>query len=119
MIMKLMTAIAAAILFASPLAFACDYPSRADMPDGISASTDDMMAGQNSVKAFMASMEEYLVCIEKEEEEAVAALIEPGDEALAKREAAIIKKYNAAVEDMELIAAKYNEQVRAYKAQAQ
>ncbi len=119
MIMKSMSAIAAAILFASPLAFACDYPPRADLPDGPSASKDDMLAGQKSVKDFMASMEEYLVCIEKEEEEAVAALIEPGDEALAKREAAIIKKYNAAVEDMELIAAKFNEQVRAYKAQAQ
>ena len=119
MIMKLMSAIAAAILFASPLAFACDYPSRADMPDGTSASTEDMMAGQKSVKAFMASMEEYLVCIEKEEEEAVAALVEPSDDELASRKAATNKKYNAAVEDMELIAAKYNEQVRAYKAQNQ
>ena len=119
MIMKLMSAIAAAILFASPLAFACDYPPRADLPDGISASTDDMLAGQKSVKAFMASMEEYLVCIEKEEKEAVAALIEPGDEELASRKSAVDKKYNAAVEDMELIAARFNEQVRAYKAQNQ
>ncbi len=30
----------------------------------------------------------------------------------------MIKKYNAAVEDMELVAAKFNEQVRAYKDQA-
>jgi hypothetical protein len=119
MIMKLMAASAAAILFASPLAFACDYPPRADLPDGTSASTDDMLAGQKSVKAFMASMEEYLVCIEKEEKEAVAALVEPGDEELARRKAAVTKKYNAAVEDMELIAAKFNEQVRAYKAQNQ
>ena len=114
-----MSAIAAAILFASPLAFACDYPSRADLPDGTSANSDEMMAGQKSVKAFMASTEEYLVCIEKEEKEAVAALIEPGDEELASRKSAVDKKYNAAVEDMELIAARFNEQVRAYKAQNQ
>ena len=119
MIMKLMSAIAAAILFASPLAFACDYPPRVDMPDGTSASTGEMMAGQKSVKAFMASMEEYLVCIEKEEEEAVAALVEPSDEELASRKSAVDKKYNAAVDGMQLIAAKFNEQVRAYKAQGQ
>jgi hypothetical protein len=119
MLMKLMSAIAAAILFASPLALACDYPPRADLPDGISASKDDMLAGQKSVKAFMASMEEYLVCIEKEEEEAVAALVEPGDEELDSRKAAVDKKYNAAVDDMQLIAARFNEQVRDYKAQNQ
>ncbi len=76
-----------------------------------------MRAGQKSVKAFMASMEEYLVCIEEEKEEAVAVLADPGDEELASREAAFNKKYNAAVEDMELIAARFNEQVRVYKAQ--
>ncbi len=119
MIMKSMSALAAAILFASPLAFACDYPPRAELPDGNSASRGDMLAGQKSVKAFMASMEEYLVCMEEEEEEAVAALLDPGDEELASREAAVIKKYNAAVEDMELVAARFNEQVRAYKAQGQ
>ncbi len=119
MIMKLMSAIAAAILFASPLAFACDYPPRADLPDGISASKDDMMAGQTSVKAFMASMEEYLACIEKEEEAAVGALVASDDDERANREATFNKKYNAAVEDMELVAARFNEQVRAYKAQGQ
>jgi len=116
--MKCMAAIAATILLASPLALACDYPSRADLPDGASASKADMLAGQKSVKAFMASMEEYLACIETEEQEAVTALVEPGDTELASREAAMIKKYNAAVEDMELVAAKFNEQVRAYKAQS-
>jgi len=116
MIMKSMTALAAAILFASPLAVACDYPPRAKLPNGAIASRDDMLAGQRSVKSFMAAMEEYLVCIDKEEEEAVAALVEPGDEELASREAAMTKKHNAGVEDMELIAAKFNDQVRAYKA---
>lgn len=114
-----MSVLAAAILFASPLALACDYPPRAVLPDGITASKEDMLAGQKSVKAFMASMEEYLACIDIEEKAAVAALVDPEDSELASRKAAIDKKYNAAVDDMELVAARFNEQVRAYKAQGQ
>lgn len=117
--MKFVISIFAAFLFASPLAFACDYPARAKLPDGTTASKDEMLAGQRSVKAFMASMEEYLTCIENEEQEAVAALDAPGAEELVRRETAIVKKYNAAVEDMELVAARFNDQVRAYKAKAQ
>ena len=43
--------------------------------------------------------------------------MDPSDDELASREAAITKKYNAAVEDMELKGARFNEQVRAYKDQ--
>ena len=117
MIKKSVAAIAAAMLLASSPAFACDYPQRADVPTGGMASKDDMLAGQKSVKAFMASMETYLACIETEEQEAVSELVNPGNDELASREAAMIKKYNAAVEDMELVAARFNEEVRAYKAQ--
>ena len=117
--MKFVISMFAAFLFASPLAFACDYPARAKLPIGATASKDDMLAGQKSVKAFMASMEEYLTCIENVEQEAVAALEAPNDEELAKLKTANVKKYNAAVEDMELVAARFNDQVRAYKAKGQ
>lgn len=110
-------AIAALLLFAAPLAIACDYPSRADVPNGATASKDEMLAGQRSVKAYMAAMDEYLACIDQEEKDAVAALAEPSDDELASREAAITKKYNAAVQEMELTAARFNEEVRAYNAQ--
>ena len=117
--MKLNITIAAAILLSSPFAFACDYPQRAELPIGATASKESMLAGQNSVKAYMAAMEEYLACIDSGEKEAVAALANPSDEELASREVAITKKYNAAVEEMELTAAKFNEEVRAYKAQGE
>ncbi len=114
--MKFVISIFAAFLFASPLVFACDYPARAKLPDGATASKDEMLAGQKSVKDFMTSMEEYLTCIENVEQEAVAALEAPNDEELAKLKTANVKKYNAAVEDMELVAARFNDQVRDYKA---
>ena len=118
MTMKSKLLIAAAMLFMSPLAFACNYPARAELPVGAAASKDDMLAGQRSVKTYMATMEEYLACIDEEEKDAVAALIDASENELASREAAITKKYNAAVEEMELTAAKFNDEVRAYKDQA-
>ncbi len=110
--------IASAILFIAPIAIACDYPKRADVPNGATATTEEMLAGQKSVKAYMAAMEEYLACIDSENEDAVAAMTGSSDDELARREAATIKKYNAAVEEMEVIAAQFNEEVRAYKAQS-
>lgn len=117
--MKIHIAIATALLVASPLTLACDYPSRADLPNGASASKDEMLAGQRSIKAYMAAMDVYLACIDQEEKDAVAALIDPGDDEVASREAAMTKKYNAAVEEMELTAARFNEEVRAYKEQGE
>ena len=98
---------------------AMDLISKADLPNGGTASKEAMLAGQKSVKAYMATMEEYLTCIDTSEKDAVAALANPSDEELASREAAITKKYNAAVEDMELTAAKFNEEVRDYKSQSE
>jgi hypothetical protein len=94
---------------------ACEYPRQPDMPDGTNASKDAMIAGQKAVKAYMASMDEYLACIE---EEAVAAKSEDeAPEITAQREALLNKRYNAAVAEMEEVAARFNEQVRAYKEQ--
>jgi len=111
--MKSKISIAAAILFFAPVAFACDYPKRAKIPDGATASTEQMLAGQKSVKEYMATMEEYLVCIDKDVKESSDGT---SDEELARRKATTDKKYNAAVDEMEILAAQFNEEVRAYKA---
>ena len=111
--------IASALLFLAPAALACDYPAQASIASGANASKDEMIASQRSVKAYMAAMEEYLACLEKTEADAVAGQTELTDEEKANREATMTKKYNAAVEQMELVAAQFNEEVRAYRAQSQ
>lgn len=94
---------------------ACDYPSQPAMPDGTNASKDEMIAGQKAVKVYMASMDEYLACIE---DEAVASRSEDeAPEITQQRDALLNKRYNAAVAEMEEVAARFNEQVRAYKEQ--
>jgi hypothetical protein len=107
------------LLFTAPAAFACDYPQRASFPDGQTATKDEMIAGQQSVKAYMAAMEEYLACIAADEETAIAQLEDPSKEVLQQRDQMLGKRHNAAVEEMEIVAAEFNNEVRAYKAKTE
>lgn len=113
------TVISATFIFGAPLAFACDYPSRADVPDGATATKEEMIAGQRGVKAYMSKMEEYLSCIEAAEQETVAATDETDEAAKQQRIDMYNKKYNAAVDEMNLVAEEFNVQVRAYKERSQ
>ncbi|MDH3333202.1 MAG: hypothetical protein OEM30_02280, partial [Gammaproteobacteria bacterium] len=88
---------------------------RIDVPNGATATKDEMIAGQKGVKTYMASMEEYLACIEADEAQAVLALNNVNEDTKRQREDLFNKKYNAAVEEMNLVAEEFNVQVRAYK----
>ena len=104
------------IIFAAQSAIACDYPNRALIPNGGTATKEDMLEGQRGVKAYVTAMEVYLECIVDEEKAALAAMgdLEPEDE--QQRHDTMNKKYNAAVDEMERIAAQFNAEVQAYKA---
>jgi len=125
---NLITVMTATLLFAAPvLGLACDYPDRPTLPDGSTASKEDMIAAQSDVKAFLAAVDEYLDCIEQEEKDAIAALPEideSDEEAVAGREAEIkrrddllSKRFDAANEEKFLFGEQWNQQVRAYNAQ--
>ena len=109
----------AALVAISPAALGCDYPQRASIPNGATASKEEMLEGQRAMKAYMAAMDEYLACIDREEKETLATMTDITDEERLNREAALTKKHNAAVEEMELLAARFNEAVRDYKAQSE
>ena len=105
-------------LLAAPLAWACDYPQRVTVPDGATATKEQMVEGQRDIKVYITAMEEYLACIEKAEQETVAGLVESDEDTKQQRIGMFNKKYNAAVEEMNLVAEEFNVQVRAYKARA-
>jgi len=109
----------AALVLGAPCALACDYPARTDVPNGNSATKDQMIQGQRDVKSYMAAMEEYLACIESAEQDTVAGGDDLDKEQKQQRIAMFNKKYNAAVEEMNLIAEQFNTQVRAYKDRGQ
>ena len=112
------TAVFVTMIFAAQGALACDYPQRVDMPNGATATKDEMIAGQKGVKKYMGTMESYLACIEAEEAQAVIELGEIDKETSRQRAEMFNKKYNAAVEEMNLVAEEFNIQVRAYKAKS-
>ena len=109
------TAVFVTMIFAAQGALACDYPQRVDVPNGATATKDDMIAGQKGVKTYIASMEEYLSCIEANEAQAVLGLGDVDEDTKRQREEMFNKKHNAAVEEMNLVAEEFNMQVRAYK----
>lgn len=112
---RVLTTLAFSLLFTGLPALACDYPARAKIVNGTTATKDEMIASQKSVKAYLAAMDEYLACIDEEEKAARAELVEPDAQTILERQELLAKKHNAAVEEMEIVAAEFNEQVRAYK----
>ena len=110
-------AVSVAVLFLAQGALACDYPERLnDLPDGNAATRDEMIEGKKAVQSYLADMESYLSCIEAEEAQAVIALGSVDDETRKQRTEMFNKKYNAAVEEMNLVAEEFNIQLRAYNA---
>lgn len=107
-----------ALMFVAQSAFACDYPEKASMPDGATATKEQMIAGQASIKEYMATMEEYLSCIEAEEAAATLALGDVDDETTRRRNEIFNEKYNGAVDEMNRVAEEFNLQVRAYKSRS-
>lgn len=109
----------AALLLSAPLAHACDYPQRVGVPNGSTATKEEMIEGQRGIKDYLAAMDEYLACIEAAEQDTVAGIDEPDEDAKQQRIEMFNKKYNAAVQEMNLVAEEFNLQVRAYKDRSQ
>ncbi len=108
--------IATTLLLASTISLACDYPDRPHIPDGSTASKEDMLAAKNGVQEFMAAVDEYLRCVETEEQAEIAAMNNPDDSELRERDAALTRTFDAANDEKALVGDQFNQQVRAYNA---
>ena len=96
----------------------CSYPKApGGLPDGATASQDEMVVGMKAIKEYNARVTEYLNCVDTEMNTQVEAL---GTDAPADKveqiKAIQTKRHNAAVEELEATAARFNEQVKVYKA---
>jgi hypothetical protein len=78
-----------------------EAPSK--IPDGTSASQPEMIAAMQTLKAYNGDVQVYLKCLE----------FETKQNRMSSDEQA--KKHNAAVSQLEKVAAKFNEQVRVFK----
>ena len=113
------TAVSACLLMGAHSAISCDYPNRVLIPNGNTASKDEMLEGQRAVKQYVGEMQAYLQCIEDEEAAARLTMEEMSAEDEEERERVFSKKYNAAVDEMERAAAQFNAERQAYLAQNQ
>ena len=107
------------LLIAAPMSFACDYPEKPSIPDGSTASKEELIAAKDGVATYLAGVDDYLTCIETAEKEAVAALESTDTEELARRDQMLSSKFDAANDEKALVGEEFNQQVRAYNAARQ
>jgi hypothetical protein len=107
-----------AALTAAPVYADCPYPPAPDkLPDGASATLEDMVAGQKAVKAYDKAINDYVACIDHELDEA----IKKGGEQLKPQQKTDLQhveaqKHNAAIDQLQSVADRFNEQVKVFKA---
>jgi phage-related tail protein len=117
--MKALTALALTAALSAGAAYAdCPYPPAPDkLPDGQSATLEEMVAGQKSVKAYDKAINDYVGCIDKEVADQIA---KAGDSLKPEQKADMQKvetqKHNAAIDQLQQIADRFNEQVKVFKA---
>jgi hypothetical protein len=110
--------LASSLLLVAQSALACDYPERPEIPDGATATKEQMLAASAAVKDYLAEVDTYLTCIEEAEAEAVAAMEAPAPEELQRRGDMLDKRFAAANEEKALVGEMFNQQVRAYNSKA-
>ena len=85
------------------------------MPDGKTATRDEMVATQKVVKQYQADMTSYLECLKAEHQAALAK-----DESLSDKQKKTMtdrytQKNDAAVDEAHDIANRFNEQLRVFR----
>lgn len=119
--MKALLALAAATALASGAAYAdCPYPPAPDkLPDGATATLQDMLAGQKAVADYNKAVNEYVACIDQEVD---AAIAKGGDKIKPEQKADMqrveTQKHNAAIDQLQKVADRFNEQVKVFKAKS-
>jgi hypothetical protein len=99
----------------------CTYPRSTDaIPDGNTATKEQMIASKNDVSRYNTEMNAYLDCVSRQIDAA-----KPKDPSkLSKDEKAKIdgqikiltEKHDAAVDELHAVAGRFNEQLKAFKA---
>lgn len=104
----------AGLLTSLTAAAECTMPDTPTLPDGTSATMEEMIAGQTSVKTFQADAQAFRGCLDAEME-SVRAAASDGDEAAAAAFKLKTDAYNASVASEETLANSFNAEIRAYK----
>ncbi len=116
--MKALLALAGTAALAAATAHAdCTYPAApTSLPDGRTATLEEMLAGQKAIKEYQSAINDYVACIDKDLEDSIA---KAGDSLKPQQKTDMQKmeaqKHNAAVDQAQAVADRFNEQVKIYK----
>lgn len=103
----------------------CSYPHAPDkIPDGNTASLQEMLDAQKAVKVYNDQVKAYQDCLKLEHDQAVAQIDPKSDPQKLKAQKAELdaiwaKRNDAAMDEVTAVTNRFNEQVRLYKAKAQ
>jgi hypothetical protein len=96
---------------------ACNYPvAPGKFPDGNQATKEEMLAAKSQVVQYNKDMETYLDCIQGEYDTKVAAETSATPDQKAEMARVQDQKHNAAVQELQSVADRFNEQLRVWKA---
>jgi hypothetical protein len=113
---KIAFAALVACLAAGSAQATCIYPRAPEqIPDGKTATYEEMVAGQKSVQQFNEDVTAYNACLDME----MLSLEQSGQfdaNRLLELRAMQAKKNNAAVDEVQAVADQFNEQLRIFKA---
>ena len=117
MTLKLLVA-GAAFAFGSAAYADCAYPKAPNaVPDGKTATEDQMVKAMHELKDYNTAMTEYLGCLDKEADASVAAAgADAPKDQIAQIKSIQNQRHNAAVDDLTQHANAFNEQVHVFKA---
>jgi hypothetical protein len=123
--MKAFFAITALAALAGPVYADCSYPPPPTrIPDGNTATMQEMLEAKKAVTQYNKDINAYVACIKLEHEAAMTtAKTQVGDKPTPEQKADLdrmeqmaVQKNNAAIDQLQSIADRFNEQVRIYKA---
>jgi len=104
---------------------ACVYPKAPDkLPDGSTATKDEMIAAQKLVRGYNDDIKAYQDCLKTEYEDHMKADAgKPEKERMTKEQKdelnkVTVQKSNAAVDEAEAVTGRFNEQIRVFNAKA-
>lgn len=124
--MKLLTSLVAVpllLVLGTAAEAACVYPQAPqNIPNGQTATKDEMLAAQGTIKEYSTAVQEtYLPCLEGEMNTAIAAL-DPADPDFTKKKASAeaihAKKHNAALDELQAVADRWKTERAAFLAKS-
>lgn len=121
-ILSTVLALGALAVASTTWAGTCTYPKAPDkMPDGSTATKEEMLAGMKAVQTYQGQIKDYTVCLQADHDDQVGKIdpkLDPAKQAAQKADLdkLLAQKNDAAVDEAQGVADRFNAQIKAFNA---